>query len=607
MPDVSSDTVICHVCGHVAAGGARPGDECPADGHVLVAREEHDKDPDDGILGHTVGEKYPVVGLIGAGGMGTVYRAIQRPVGREVALKVIKYTGSDAKAVQRRFVKEAKVVASLHHPNTVTLFDFGIHGQETLYAVMELLRGRPLSRELSAGPMPPRRAAGIVAAVLDALVEAHGLGLVHRDLKPDNVMLVPTTWGTEDIKVLDFGIAKVLAGSEAASAGFTKSGVVFGTPRYMAPEQASGSSVTPAADQYALGAVLYQALAGRPPFDSPDLLQLLLAHREDRPPPLAEGLGVPPELAAVAMRALEKDPAARFPSARDMAVALRQAAGLPAGDDLSQEPTTPSDVFTSSPPVTDQTALVEDPAVALDALGTAPTVSWDEPPPPAMGRATAVTAPARTPDTRRAQALVVAAFVLAASAAAAVGWLALRPSSGQETPPPASRGPQTPAEQARHLEAQALQLKETGRCREALPRLKAALALDGTRFSAHYHRAACLALTGQQTEVRSSLEAYLRALPDPKALAERLVLDGDFGRVLEQPEFRDWMRARGLLATPAPEEIAAEAAAAAAAGEAGDSAERPRRPKRPRGDKATPPPAQDAPETPPPGFELPEF
>ena len=622
MTNLPPDTVLCHVCGHVAGDDARPGDECPEDGHVLVAADEHARDPNDLILGRTVGDKYPVVGIIGAGGMGTVYRAVQRPVGREVALKVIKYTGSDAQEVQRRFVKEAKVVASLHHPNTVTLFDFGIHGQETLYAVMELLRGRPLSKELALGPIPYRRAAGIIAAVLDALVEAHGLGLVHRDLKPDNVMLVPTTWGTEDVKVLDFGIAKVLAGSEAASAGLTRSGVVFGTPRYMAPEQTAGSAVTPAADQYALGAVLYQCLAGRPPFSSSDVLRLMLAHREDPPPPLPEGLGIPPEVGAVALRALEKDPGARYPGAREMAGALREAAGLLTGDELTGEDTGASDVVASAPPATlpegsgpvptpvpvetAPTAFFGQPPVGLqDALGTAPTEAWDEPPP--VPRAAGVaTAPARPPSgVLRGQVLVAATFAFAALVAGGVGWLVLRSGTGGDAPAAARPHPGTPAEQARLLEAQALQLKDTGRCGEALPRLGAALALDRTRFSAHYHRAACLALAGRRTEVQDALEAYLRAVPEPRALTGRLVLDGDFGRVMEAREFRDWMRAQDLLpATPAPDEKPGRVGK----GEGDDEPRaRPKRPKRPRTPGTAPPGEEEPKKSTAPGFELPEF
>jgi len=241
MAESRPDSLVCHVCGLAAGPQAEPGDRCPDDGTCYVFSTDHGLAPDDLFLGRVIGDKYPVLGVIGSGGMGTVYRALQEPVGRAVALKVVKYTGSDAREVQRRFVKEAKVVASLRHPNTITLYDFGVHEQETLYAVMELLDGHPLSAELRGEPMPYRRAATIVAAVLDALVEAHALGLVHRDLKPDNVMLVPTRWGTEGVKVLDFGIAKVLAGSEAASAGLTRAGVVFGTPRYMAPEQTGGA------------------------------------------------------------------------------------------------------------------------------------------------------------------------------------------------------------------------------------------------------------------------------------------------------------------------------------------------------------------------------
>jgi len=320
---------VCHVCGFEPA----PADSttlCPNDGWHLVPVAEHRKHPTDAFLGRIVAGRYPVVGVLGSGGMGTVYRALQQPVGRVVALKVLKDAEDPGGSVRRRFENEAAVVARLKHPNVVTLHDFGVHEDATLFMVMELLEGAPLSAEIDRGPIPAERAAHIVAQVLDALVEAHALGLVHRDLKPGNVIAVPNRWGSETIKVLDFGIAKSLGSGVGLRERLTRSGSIIGTPSYMAPEQFSGGDVGPRADLYAMGVVLYECLCGRCPFEHARLLDIMNAHLDEEPAPLDPILGVPPALEWVALRALEKDPADRYPDAATMAAAVRDAADLAA-------------------------------------------------------------------------------------------------------------------------------------------------------------------------------------------------------------------------------------------------------------------------------------
>ncbi len=334
--DRTPESRVCHTCGY------RPseGDErttCPADGLVLVRESEHSRAPEDPYLGRTIAGKYAVVGLLGAGGMGAVYRAVQEPVGREVALKVIRSSSDDRLTVQRRFEMEAGVVAGLTHPNTVTLHDFGVHEDGTLYMVLELVQGRPLSVEVGQGPMPYGRVVRIVAGVLDALVEAHGLGLVHRDLKPANIMLVQTRWGTERVKVLDFGIAKAVGGEAGAADQLTQTGMVFGTPRYTAPEQATGKEIDARTDLYALGVVAWQCLTGSTPFDADSTFEILLAHRQQELPPPDPELGVPEAVTAAVERALAKAPGDRFPDARSMADALRAAAGMAVGEEAPAE------------------------------------------------------------------------------------------------------------------------------------------------------------------------------------------------------------------------------------------------------------------------------
>jgi len=421
--DRAPEPLICHACGH------RPpeGDErttCPVDGLVLVQQSEHARAPDDPYLGRTIAGKYAIVGLLGAGGMGAVYRAVQEPVGREVALKVIRSTGDDRLKVQRRFEMEAGVVAGLTHPNTVTLYDFGVHEDGTLYMVLELVRGRPLAAEIGQGPMPYPRVVRIVAGVLDALVEAHDLGLVHRDLKPANIMLVQTRWGSESVRVLDFGIAKAVGGEAAAADQLTQTGMVFGTPRYMAPEQATGKEIDARTDLYALGVVAWQCLTGSAPFEADNTFELLLAHRQQELPPMEPELGVPEALAAAVRRALAKAPGDRFPDARSMADALRAATGMAVGEEA------PADVAAGP----EGAALPATRPAAPAALHHAETVLAEQAGTAAPGAAVeaATTAPAGS--TRRPVALVAATCVLGL---AGVGvWLLANP--GAERPRPAT-------------------------------------------------------------------------------------------------------------------------------------------------------------------------
>jgi len=304
--------------------------------------------------------RYCLVGRIGVGGMGEVWEANDTVLGRRVALKVLVQELADDPRATRRFVREARATAKLTHPNVTRVYDFGRDGGLP-YLVMELLEGDTLAERLAGGPMPPAEAARIGAAVADALDAAHSQGIIHRDVKPSNVLLTPAS----EVKVMDFGIAA--AADETHST--TGSGL-YGTAAYISPERAAGQAATPAADVYSLGAVLYELLTGRPPFlgDSPVLV--VRAHLHQPPRPVWElAPWVPARLADACEAALAKDPAQRPSSAAALAIRLRAAysgpaAPVPGSDEARttrlrpakhrdpasrQQPTEPTRVITAAP------------------------------------------------------------------------------------------------------------------------------------------------------------------------------------------------------------------------------------------------------------------
>jgi len=289
--------------------------------------------------------RYRLVRRIATGGMGEVWEADDTVLGRRVALKVLVEELAADRRATRRFVREARATARLTHPNVARVYDFGRDGGAP-FLVMELLQGETLADRLAAGPLPPAEAARIAASVADALDAAHQLGIVHRDVKPANVMLTPAG----EVKVMDFGIAA--AADETHST--TGSGL-YATVAYVSPERVAGEPATPASDVYSLGAVLYELLCGRPPFTGSTPALVARAHLHDPPPPVRRiAPWVPPRLAEAAEAALAKDPARRPSSAAALAARLRSAARLPAappepgprpapgpgsGDDPGPEPT----------------------------------------------------------------------------------------------------------------------------------------------------------------------------------------------------------------------------------------------------------------------------
>jgi len=255
--------------------------------------EERNLRDEDPFLGLLVAGRYRVVAPLARGGMGRLYRAVQENLGREIALKILDIqelrdsTGGDAagKGFADRFFLEAASVAKLSHPNTVTVHDYGTMDDGACFIAMELLHGRTLSELINAdAPLAPRRAVRIALQVCASLAEAHAHGLVHRDLKPGNIMLIEHGADREFVKVLDFGLVK----RENEESDLTASGALVGTPKYMAPEQVTGDNVGQWSDVYALGAVLYHMLTGHPPFVGDSKFALLAAHMNVKPTPMAE-------------------------------------------------------------------------------------------------------------------------------------------------------------------------------------------------------------------------------------------------------------------------------------------------------------------------------
>ena len=272
---------------------------------------------------------YRIDGLIGAGGMGEVYRAHDSRIGRDVAIKVLPTEyAADAERL-RRFEQEARASGALNHPNVLTLYDVGTAADRP-YLVMELLDGETLRDRIGRGALTPPRACEVAADVARGLAAAHAKGIVHRDLKPENIMV------TRDgrVKILDFGIAKLKApvptpdGRTVTTPLRTLAETVMGTAGYMAPEQVRGLPADERADIFALGAILFEMLTGRRAFDRPSQVETLNAILHDDPPPL-EGTAalVPPAVERIVRRCVEKEPDARFQSARDLAFALDNSVG----------------------------------------------------------------------------------------------------------------------------------------------------------------------------------------------------------------------------------------------------------------------------------------
>lgn len=287
----------------------------------------------DSLIGIKVDNgRYEIVKLIGEGGMGRVFQARQVSMNRMVALKLLRTQLSTDPQLLARFQQEAQGVSKLRHPNTITLFDYGRTEDGYLFISMELLGGRSLASILSAErTMPVRRVLHIMEQVASAVAEAHAFGIVHRDLKPENIQIDRVANDPDFAKVLDFGIAKMVHGEvegEERGKTITMAGAVFGTPHYMSPEQVHGLRVDPRTDVYSLGIILYELLAGRPPFDGATPMSIMMAQASKAPPEIREThpeLNVPDCVAELINAALVKDVDHRLGSVAEMVELIKAA------------------------------------------------------------------------------------------------------------------------------------------------------------------------------------------------------------------------------------------------------------------------------------------
>jgi serine/threonine protein kinase len=302
---------------------------CGVDGTTLRSQSlqtpVRDQPVRDQMVGRVVKGRYQIMRRLGEGGMGTVYLADQVSIGRKVALKLLRGSYAMDDEFIERFRREARLAASLNHRNIVTVYDFDQGDDESLFIAMEYLDGEKLSDVIRRdGPLDINRAVRLCLQFAEGLEAAHHAGVIHRDIKPDNIMVVGEE-GVETIKLMDFGIARLR--DVAATSRLTRPDVIMGTPAYMAPEQAEGKETSERTDIYALGVVLYEMLSGEVPFKANTPAAVLLKQIQESPVPLRKlRRDVPSEIERIVMQALEKKPERRQHAMRDLVQSLRKAA-----------------------------------------------------------------------------------------------------------------------------------------------------------------------------------------------------------------------------------------------------------------------------------------
>ena len=462
----------CPSCARDVQPGSRA---CPVCGTSLFPKSAK-RDP---LVGQVVAGRFLVEELVGQGGMGKVYKARHLSLDRSVCIKLLKPALLEDPTLVGRFEREAKAASRLNHPNVIQVIDFGRTEDGGLYIAMEYVPGKDLRSILrDEWPLDEARLCNIIAQVLSALGEAHAHNVIHRDLKPENIMIEPRRGEGEFVKVLDFGIAKIL---DSELPGLTRADVVCGTPQYMAPEQATGSQLDNRCDLYAVGVILYQLATGQLPFDGPNSMDVLNKHVNDLPmPPRQRQPNAPisEAMEKLILRALEKDPMDRPQTAEQFRMLALNVTRKVQAEALMAART-----------------RVLTPLPKTDPLQMAPTL----------------------PQPRRRRRWILA---LAALLAVALGFLGFQVYDRQgvtESSPVLSQATTTismrdPAK-AKKLVAQASEASGRQDTGGALSLLHEALLLDPDNAEAHYRMASLLLLENRTERAREEYEAAKRLDP----------------------------------------------------------------------------------------------
>lgn len=283
---------------------------CPDDGKALTRLKE------DSLVGTVFAGRYEITDLLGSGNMSSVYKAKHNVLGKTFAVKLMHSHLATNTIAVKRFQQEARAVSLLAHPNLIAVHDFGFSTDGEPYLVMDLIEGVSLDTLLVDKGLDQNRALNLCLQICSGMAHAHQKDIIHRDLKPSNIMICKDAEQAEQIKIIDFGLAKGI-GSDC-NQNLTQSGEVFGSPNYMSPEQCLGDPLDERSDVYALGCIIYECLTGYPPFDGDTIVDTLRMHIADAPPPLPRELSIPGWLEAEISRCLEKDPAARPATAGEL-------------------------------------------------------------------------------------------------------------------------------------------------------------------------------------------------------------------------------------------------------------------------------------------------
>lgn len=316
-----------------SAASAPPVKNCPQCGLTVAASVR--KCPNDGtdLYNPFLGEpelfnKYEYIGKIGAGGMGVLYKARQKALNKLVAIKMVHaHVFATSPDTMARFELEARAIAALSHRFIVQIFDLGTTSGGQPFMVMDFLNGQTLADLFQEPELSVQRSLRIFAQIATGLGHAHKRGVIHRDIKPSNIMLIRTDEGEEEVRIMDFGIAKVATDTESASQQLTRTGEIFGSPLYMSPEQAKGEKTDARTDQYSLGCMVYEAFTGSPPHCGGSPLDTILKHINDDPQLLEEaapGITFDPSIQRMITRLLQKNPDLRFPTMEDVAAELNR-------------------------------------------------------------------------------------------------------------------------------------------------------------------------------------------------------------------------------------------------------------------------------------------